>query len=216
MIKRRHVFLAIAMVLSVGTVSVSAQVDTEFTQTINTGTLTASILDETGQAVATPTVPFSTVATSATCQTDGSTGVLGTNTQRLYVDNPGAATAGWSLSIAATDGPAAEWEGSGANAYAFNDPAGSGCDAGQLTIDPSSATLSLDCVGTCTNTGVSMGTAQPFAAGTTDAATIVNAGANSDDIWRGYLTDIDAMQTIPASQAPDDYSIDMTITAVAL
>lgn len=216
MIRKRHVLLAIAMIISVGTTSVSAQADTEFTQTISAGTLTTSILSETGQSVAAPSVPFSTVATSATCQTDGSTGVLGTNAQRLYVDNPGAAAAGWSLSIAATDGSSAEWEGSGANAYAFNDPADGGCDAGQLTIDPSAATIDLDCASTCTNTGVSVGSTHPFVAGTDDAATLVSAGASSDDVWRGYLTDVEAVQTIPASQVPDDYSIDMTITAVAL
>lgn len=216
MIKKRHVLLGLAITFFIGSASVSAAVDTEFTQTINSGTLTTEILDENGDTVAAPNVPFSTVATSATCQVNASTGLLGTNTQRLYINNPGAAAAGWSLSMAATGGASAEWQGTGANTYSYNDATNGGCDDGQLSVDASDATSNLDCSGTCSNTGVTFGAMQAFASGSTDAVNLVNAAANSDDIWRGYLTGVEAMQTIPPSQNPDDYSIDMTVTAVAL
>ncbi len=198
-------------------------VTTEFTQNIGTGTLSVTILDHTEATVGAPAVPLAGVNTHALCNTTDATGSLGTNAQRVYVDNPGAANDGWGLAIAATDGPTAKWS-SGSNHYDFNDAESGGCGdgsdtdnlAGQMTIDPSGATLTLSCSGLCTSTGVSMGVQDAFEEGSVNSISLATAAANSDDIWRGHLTSIDVLQTIPATQPAGNYTIDMTLTVTAL
>ncbi len=225
---KRSSFLLVAFgltaILVASATTVFASTDTEFTQVINDGVLYTDILDENGDAVVAPTVTMSPVATSTICQTPGSTGTFGTNTQRVYVDNPGGADSGWNLTIAATSGATATWENGGATEeFDFNDPTTGGCadsgDAdslpGQMTIDAAAGTVNLDCAG-CGSTGITKGVSAAFNEGTLDAITIISASAGSDDIWRGYLTGADVSQTIPADVPADTYTIDLTVTATAL
>lgn len=217
------IFLFLALSVLFAIQNVGASPIPRLTQTINEGVLSVDVLDDNQSSVPNPTVPFTLAAVEATCQQPGATGTLGSNLQRVYVDNPGGADSGWSLALAATGGPATLWS-NGSDEYDFNDPAGGGCNdggdvdaaAGQLTINPSVASLTLDCGGTCSASGVSLGTQAAFSQGTTDVVNLVTAGAGADDIWRGYLTGIQASQSLPAAQSAGAYVLDVTLTATAL
>lgn len=225
---RGGVRLALVGALVVGSAlgSVQAATDSDFTQTVNAGTLTTDIRDASQVAVANPSVAFSAVTFAFDCQSGGSasTGTFGTNTERLYVDNPDAADGGWTLAVAATSGATSSWTDGGSNTYDFNDPTGgtAGCsdgvDAdsrpGQLTVDASGGTITTDYSGSDV-TGISKGSSTGFNQGTTDSVTLLNAGSTSADVWRGYLTGVNASQTIPAEQAAASYTLNMTITVTA-
>lgn len=202
--------------------------DSDFSQTINAGTLAADIKDDSRDTVASPSVSMSAVGFSFDCQAGGSasTGTFGTNTERVYVSNGDAADNGWDLTVAATGDDTATWDNGGATeSFDFNDAGASGCTddgttadadslAGQMTIDPSVGTLTTDC-GSCDDTSVTKGSSDAFDEGTTDDIAILNAAAGSDDVWRGYMTGIDISQTIPAEQPADTYTINLTLTAAA-
>lgn len=196
------------------------------TQTITNGVLSTDILDASRNPVASPSVAMSSKAFTFDCQTgaNASTGTLGTNTQRVYVTNPGGANNGWTLTIAATGGATSTWANGGATRRIdFNDASGSGCtdggdadsNAGQITLDPLAGTLTTDCT-SCTTTGVTKGSVTAFAEGSTDTITMLNAAAGSDDIWRGYLTNTGISQVIPAETPADSYTVNFTLTATAL
>lgn len=209
--------------MSIGTAFAASTPD--FTQTISAGTLTTDILDASRVTVASPSAALTAKTFSFSCQSGGSasTGTLGTSSQRLYVMNPSAAANGFTLTIAATSGATSKWANTGVTrTYDFNDSGTSGCSdgadadsiSGQLTIDPSAGTLTTDCL-SCTSTNITKGSSSAFVQGTTDSVTLLNAAAGSDDVWRGYLTGATLSQTIPAEQAPDSYSINLTVTVTA-
>lgn len=179
-------------------------------QVINAGTLSTDIVDGAGVSVASPAFSMTSTSVKTTCQTI--TGTYGDTGQRVSVDNPGGANAGWNLTIAATGGPTATWT-NGAATYKFNDTAGTGCTAGQLTLNPSVATLGLN--GTSTSTGVTKGSSASFVSGSVDSITLMSASAASEDIWNGYLTGIGVSQKIPASTPAGTYTIDLTQTVTA-
>ncbi len=219
--------LAMGVVILFGAATVSAASTPTLNQTINAGTLTTDILDASRVAVGSPAAAFSAKTFSFDCQYGGSasTASLGSNLERVYVINPNGANNGWSLSIAATTGVTALWQNGGSTQnYDYNDPTGvnPGCNdgadpdnkAGQLTINPSASTINLDCL-TCASSNVTKGSSASFNQGTTDAITLLNAAAASDDIWRGYLTGIAMSQTIPAEQPADSYNVNMTVTVTA-
>jgi hypothetical protein len=201
---------------------------TDLTQTINAGTLATDIRDASRVTVASPAVAFSATTFSFDCLTGVArpSGTFGSNVERIYVDNPGAANDGWTLTLAATGGATDDWENAGVTqTYDFNDPAGApaGCadggDAdgisGQLSVDPSVGTLATDC-GTCAATGITLGGASAYSEGITDSITLLNAAVGSDDTGRWYLTGVDMDQTIPAEQPNDSYTLNMTLTVTAL
>lgn len=167
------------------------------------------IVDAGGVPVASPTVNFSPLASSFSCQT--ATATLGTSTQRIRVTNNTDAPQ-WSLGLAATGGPSALWSGSG-QTYDFNNPAGSGCTNGQLSVDPTSG--SVTGIG-CTTFGISLGTSSSFNDGVVDSMTLASAGpltAVEDCAWD--ITNIPLSQKIPAEQKPNNYSLNLTLTLVA-
>lgn len=225
--KNTLAFFAIcALVISIATINTSAASTPTLNQTINAGTLVTDILDGSRNAVVSPSVAFGAKTFSFDCQYGGSaaTGTLGSGAERLYVINPNAANNGWTLTIA-PGAVTAVWQNGGVTqTYDFNDPAGGnpGCtdggDAdsrpGQLTIDPSASTITTDCI-SCTSSNISKGSSTGYNQGTVDSVTLLNAAAASDDIWRGYLTGVALSQTIPAEQAADSYTINMTLTATA-
>jgi hypothetical protein len=214
--KKQIIFAAVAAVgitsLIAAPVTQAALTDSSlFSQQITAGTLSTAIRNSGDTAdVAAPNVPFTALSVSTACQT--STGTYGTNTERIYVDNPGASATGWTLALAATGGATAKWV-SGSNNYAFNSAAGSGCTSGQLTINPAAG--SVNPVSPATTTGITLGSSASFVSGTTDSITLVNAAAASDDIWRGYILGIGASQKVPANTPVGSYSIDMTQTVAA-
>lgn len=224
--RRVAVTLSVFFALFGTSVAVYAANNSDLTQTINAGTLSTDVLDGSRNSVATPTAAMSTKTFSFNCQSGGSasTGTLGTASERLYVINPDGADNGWNLTIAATSGATTRWANGGASIfYDFNDPGGSGCtdggdadaSAGQLTLDPSVSTLTTDC-NSCVTTNVTKGSSTAYNQGTTDSITLLSGAAASDDIWRGYLTGVGLSQTIPAEQAADSYTLNLTLTATAL
>lgn len=180
-------------------------------QTVNAGTLTTNIYQsDDATPVASPSVSFPAVNRSFTCQTN--TATLGDANNKLNVTNFGSNN-GWTLTMAATGGSSATWNDGGTNSYKFNDATGTGCTNGQLTVDPSGSTLTLDCNSVCTSTGVSKGSSTAFVSGTQNSVTL--ASSTSGSAWEGYFTGISLSQKIPASQAAAGYSLGMTITVTA-
>jgi len=190
--------------------TVKASPTTQLQQVISAGTLTTDILDAGQNPVSSPSITLSALNVATSCQT--TTGTYGSNTQRIYVDNPGASATGWVLSIAATSGNTATWT-NGSNTYAFNNPAGSGCTSGQMTVDPSVGTVTAQ--SPATTTGISKGSAASFNQGTTDAIQLFNASASANTIWRGYLTGVSVSQKVPASTPAGTYTLSLTQTVVA-
>jgi hypothetical protein len=201
--------------------------DSDFSQTINAGTLATDIKDDSRVTVASPSVTMSAVGFSFDCQSGGSSssGTFGTNTERVYVSNGDAADSGWSLAVAATGGATDAWaNGTPTDTIDYNDPTTSGCGesgtdadglSGQMTVDASVGTINTDC-GSCTTTSVSKGASTAFNEDTAvNSIDILTAAAGSDDIWRGYLTGVDVSQTIPAETPADTYTINLTLTATA-
>lgn len=199
---------------------VNASPNIQLSQTINAGTLSTDVLDASRNSVTSPTASFTAVPFSFDCQT--ATGTLGTNTQRLYVLNPSAASNGWTLTIAATSGATSTWTNGASSTYDFNDAGGSGCTdsgdtdtvGGQLTINPAVGTLTADCT-TCSNSNISKGTSTAFVEGTTNSVTLLNAASNADPVGRWYLTGVGLSQQIPGEQPASTYTISLTITVTA-
>ena len=185
--------------------------NTDVTQQITGGTLTANILNASRAAVVTPTFAMSATNFSFDCQT--ATGTIGSSTQRLYVINPSGTTSiqSWNLTIAGNG----TWT-DGGNTYAYNDGTGAGCTNGQLTVDPSSgtATLTDDCVSTeCTTAAVTQGSEAALSDAT--PVTLLSAPANTP-VYRGYLTNVGLSQEIPGETPAGTYTLQMTITATAV
>lgn len=208
-VTRANMVLAIIM-LSTATSPVLAANQTEFSQAINTGVLRTTVLDASQATVSAPSLTMTPTSVSMQCQT--TTGTYGANTQRVYIENPGASASGWVLSIAATGGSSAKWD-NGSQQYNFNSAAGSGCTNGQMTIDPSVSTVNAQSPSTAT--GMSKGSSASFVSGSVDNIELLNAGASSDDYWWGYVQGISVSQKIPGSTPAGTYKIDLTQTVVA-
>jgi hypothetical protein len=145
------------------------------------------------------------------------TGTLGVAAQKIRVNNT-TSNPEWTLAIASNSTSC--WDGASAD-YDFNDPtaeAGDGSDddalGGQMTIDPSGATITPQ--GGCSDTGLGRGSSSAFNEGVTDSITLVTAADSADTSCYWDFTGIDVSQTIPAEQAVDSYSIDMVITVTAV
>lgn len=205
--------------LNIATI-VLASATSNFTQTINAGTLSVDIVDGSYVTVASPSFAMTAATMSFSCQTV--TGTFGTASQVIYVKNPDAADGGWSVSLAAS-ATTAVWDGA-ASDFDFNDPTTSGCTdsadadsvAGQLTVDPSAGTLAAGQCASCVTTNVTKGSSNAFVEGTTNSITVLTGAAGSDDIGDWKLTGVSLSQTIPAEQAAaNDYDINMTLSVVA-
>ena len=191
----------------------SASLTPSFSQTINAGSITADIYQSNDTTpVAAPTVAFSPVNYSFSCQT--STGTLGDSNDKLNVTNLASGVSNWNIAIAATAGPTATWS-SGSSTYSYNNAAGSpaGCTSGELTVNPSVATKTDDCNSSCTanDSTVSLGASTVLNNATsTNSATLMSDTAGTP--WEGYITGISLSQQIPALQASGAYTLPMTIT----
>jgi len=203
--------LAVVGSVSFATYSLAALTDSSnFRQVINPGTLSVEIVDAAYVNVAAPAVNFTAVDASLSCQT--STGTFGTATEQIYVQNPDAADGGWSVTIAATNTTDLWTATVSGQTYDFNDPAGSGCTSGQMTVDASGGTIAVGQVSGNT-TGISVGASAAFSSGVVDDITIFQGAAGSDDIGDWTLQGISVSQEIPGAQAAEnDYNIDMVIT----
>lgn len=203
-----------------GATYVLASSTSNFTQTINPGTLAVDIVDGSYVTVGSPTMAMSTATFSFSCQTI--TGSFGTASQQIYIANPDAADNGWAVSLAAS-AVTAVWDGA-ASDFDFNDPTGSGCTdgadspdtiGGQMTIDPSVATLAQ---GQSAHgvVNISKGSSAAFNSGTVDSITVLTGAAASVDIGDWTLQGVGISQKIPAEQpAASDYDINMVLTVAA-
>jgi len=203
-----------------GTSLVLAADTSNFQQTITAGTLEVDITDSSYVTVGSPSVTLGSTAFSFSCQT--TTGTFGTTSQQIYIVNPDAADNGFTVSLAGSAATAV-WDSAGTD-FDFNDPTTAGCtdgvDAdsvgGQMTVDPSGATLSAGACASCVTTNVTLGASDSFEQGTTDSITLVTAAAGANDVGDWYVRDIDISQTIPSEQpAAADYDINMTLSIVA-
>jgi len=182
------------------------------------GSLTADIVDGAGDPVSSPSVALANQSVGFSCQT--STGTLGIASEKIRVNNT-TASAAWSLSIAADTGATATWS-TGSEYFDFNDAGGSGCTdsgdtdsyGGQLTVNPSVGTITPE--GGCSLTGVTKGSSNAFDEGTTDSITLMSANGTSDTGCYWDLTGVDISQKIPAEQEQGSYSMDFTVTVVAI
>lgn len=199
---------------------VLASATSNFTQTINTGTLSVDIVDASYVTVASPSVALGAVTFSFACQ--ASTGTFGTASQVLYIKNPDAADNGWSVALAAS-APTDFWDGA-ASDFDFNDPTTAGCAdggdtdslKGQLSIDPSVGTLATGQCASCVTTNVTKGSSSTFNEGTVDSITVLTGAAGSDDVGDWKLTGVSISQTVPAEQgAASDYDINITLSVTA-
>lgn len=179
-----------------------------FTQTVNAGTLSANIYQsDDATPVTSPTVAFAAQNYSFSCTT--STATLGDTNDKLNVTNLANGINTWNLAIAATGGSTATWT-NGTQTYAYNNSGG--CTGGQLTVNPSVATLTDDCNSACTanDSTVSKGASAAFVSGTTNSVTLLSDSAGTS--WEGYLTGISLSQAIPSLQHSGSYTLPMTIT----
>lgn len=200
---------------------VKASDTAQLSQTINSGTLAADTKDASRNTVASPSFTMGATTLSFDCQT--TSGTIGSDSQRIYVNNPDVADAGWTLTVAATSGSTALWQNGGSSQnYDFNDTTSSGCAdgadadsrAGRMTIDASAGTLTADC-SSCGTSNITKGSSAAFSQGVTDSITLLNAAAGSDDVGRWYLTGVNIDQTVPAEQAADSYTVNLTATVTA-
>ena len=181
------------------------------------GTLSVDVVDNTSASVSSPSVSMTSKNLSFGCQT--STGTLGTSSQKIRVNNT-TITPGWILSIAATSGSTALWNG-GTPKFDFNDASGSGCTdgadadtyAGQLTINPATAIIASQ--GGCTNTGISTPASSAFSEGSVSSITLATAGGTTQTNCYWDFTAISLSQTIPAEQKTGTYTLNMTLTVIA-
>lgn len=187
---------------------------------INDGVLLTDIRDQFGSTIAQPLLNFGRITNSFECRsTDGAlTASLGSDTQRIYVDNPKAAFDGWNLTIAAASGVNATWSGPDGNTLDYNDDQCSDLDgdgaAGQLTFDASVADINSDCQ-ECDTDNIVLGTSSAKSFSESSSITLLRATSDSDELGRWYLTNIDVRQTVPPEQEGDTYEIDMVLTATA-
>jgi len=218
---KKLLVLGFAFIFIIGTASIALAANTSnFQQTITAGTLSVDITDASYVTVGSPSVTFGSTAFSFSCQT--TTGVFGTTTQQIYIQNPDAADNGFTVSLAGSS-PTAVWDSAGTD-FDFNDPTSAGCadggDAdtvgGQMTVDASVGTLATgDCAG-CSTTGITLGASDSFEEGTTNSITLLTAASGADDIGDWTVQDINISQTIPAEQpAATDYNINMTLSILA-
>ena len=177
---------------------------TDFTQAITEGTLSVDIVDASGETVVSPGVAFEEKAFSFEAQ--NATGTLGTSAERIRLSNP-TATAVWTVTMAATGGTGATWT-AGSFTYPYNAAA---ADDGRLTVNPSVGTIAG--VAGCATTNVTKGDSAYFVGEGTVNVTLMSAASGAAVGCRWDLTGVALTQRIPASQAPGNYSIGMTITA---
>ncbi len=210
-----------ALLLAGTATYVYANDTSNFTQTINPGTLSIDIVDDSFVTVGSPSVGMGDVDFSFSCQT--ATGTFGSNTERIYVENPDAADSGWSATLGAT-ATTDVWDSAGTD-YDFNDPTGAGCTdggdtdsvGGQMTVDASGGSLNTGQCSGCGTSNITLGSSDAFEEGVTNSITLITAAAGSDDIGDWYLTGVGISQEVPAEQpAASDYDINMMLSVATL
>lgn len=181
--------------------------------------LSTDLVDSVGNSIVSPTITMSPLATVFNCSS--STATLGTSSQLLRIQNT-TTNSLWGLSTAATGGSTALWS-NGTAKYDFNDPGGSpaGCSAG-LDSDTYAGQLSLGFSGAsitaqsgCSTTGLSFGSSSGFDEGVANTISILSAGATAGNNCYWDIMGINLTQQVPAEVPPGNYTLGLTLTAVA-
>lgn len=178
----------------------------QLSQTISNGSLSTDVRDGSNAVVGSPS--FSMASRNVSTSQQSTTGTFGSGTQRIAVDNPGAANNGFSLTLNATTPGTGVWDDGAGHTYAYN---GATAALGQLTVDPSVSTWTAL---TGTTTSITKGGSATFSS--TNPITLATTSAGLEDIWNGYVTGIGLSQTIPANTPAGTYTISMTQTVTAL
>lgn len=155
-----------------------------FNIVIEPGLLAATVRGQNGERLKSPSIRLDDERPSI-CSGSVKAGTLGTDAERLYMENPDATTDGWSLSLSA--------ELPSRNIDQLNsDPVGDQCvfsDHGVVIVDPTKAALNTDCL-RCSTHNIAIGSRQNSVDSGTPV-TILQSGQKSEDIGRWFLTGID-------------------------
>jgi hypothetical protein len=188
---------------------------------ISTSSLGVDIVDANNSPVGSPSVAFTGLNTSFSCQT--STGTLGSSSAKIRIDN-GTANELWTLTIAATGGVATNWSNGGTGQYDYNDSSGSpgGCTdggdsdslAGQLSFDASASVVTTADYD-CDTSGITKGSSASFQQGTQDSITLLNTSSSAIKNCIYDTTGINTSQQVPPETPTGSYSIGMTLTITA-
>lgn len=212
LVTTRELCLVVVLFFLMAGSLVWANNQSEFSQTINAGTISVDIVDAGGTTVASPGVTMG--AENFDFAAQDATGTFGTSTERVRAYNP-TSTATWTVNLAGS-ATTAVWTDGGTETYDFNDSSGytDGGDTdsvgGQMTVDPSGGTIAG--VSGCATTNVSAGASDDYEEGSTDNIDLFSAASGADTFCRWDLTDIDITQGIPAAQAAATYTITMVLS----
>ena len=179
--------------------------NSKLSQTINPGVLSTDIRDSTNSVVNNPT--FAMGATTVSSSIGSGTGAFGDIGNRIYVENPGAADNGWTLTLNVVTPGTGVWSAGGGKQYKYNGTT----NEGSLAVNPVTGTVT-PVIGAAA--GITKGTPTAFSG--TSPVTLMSASATASKIWAGYITHIALAQTIPAGQAAGTYVLPMVQTITAL
>lgn len=211
LISKKWLIIAISLVFMTGTVAYAATTP-QLNETISDGAKSVDIVDGSGNAVASPSATFGALTFSFGTQDATDNGIF-TSSQKIRVSNP-TSTATWTINIAGS-APTALWT-AGGNTYDFNDSSGytDGADTdskgGQMTVDPSGATITG--VSGCATTNISNGTSDSFVETTNNSIDLFTAASGAATYCRWDYTGVNLTQKVPAGQPSGSYTLSMTIT----
>ena len=224
---KKLVFVLVLILAVAGFSQLKAEAQTQrvvrFKSSINPGALLTDVRDQFGKSILEPILGFGVINNSVKCQNNSNSmsQVLGSDSQRIYVDNPKAAYDGWTLTIAPEDGLNAKWQSQDSSEFDYNDGAEGGCidsdndgSAGLMAIDPSNAKINSDCL-ECSKNHITVGSVEKQSFSEHQSVTLLKANGQADELGSWYMTGIDVEQTIPPGQEGGNYIIDMVLTATA-
>jgi len=211
LVTKRELCLIVSLFFLLTGSLVWANNQSQFSQTINAGTLSVDIVDAGGTTVASPSVTMG--AENFSYSNQDATGTFGTSSERVRASNP-TGTDTWTVNLAGSATTAVWTDGS--NTYDFNDDQGysDGTDTdgvgGQMTVNPSGGTVTG--VSGCSTSNVTAGTSDLFEEGATDNIDLFSAAAGAATFCQWELTGVSITQGIPGSTPASTYTITMVLS----
>jgi len=181
-----------------------------FTLQINPGTLSIDIVDPSDYSTKTnPSFSIGGTSTFSSMTSVTATGVLGDDTNGvIYISNPDA-TSSWTASLAANT---TQWTTGGATPSVFPYNAVTSAQ-GQLTIDPSTATLTSGKSNIVLDSSVTLGSSGTFS-DKVSSVTLAQANASAPRIADFVIKNIGVNQVIPAMTSSGSYSLGITLSII--
>jgi len=209
------VFILTGIIGNIGVIQSTSPTDLSIK--IEEGTLSVDIVNNIGIPIPNPMVLMTSLV--ADFSNKESTGILGTTEEQIFLYNP-TATQTWTVSIGASNGPSALWQGDNYT-MDYNDP-DSFHGNGQLNINPSNGIMAIIIPNHITGnvgstipnpSGLTLGTETTFEQNETESITLFNSV--TADAYRIYsLQNVMLTQIVPGQKEADNYEINMTITAL--